>query len=298
MMASAPADGVASVTAASEGGGDPATPSTASAAKRVPIIVDDGPAAVLVLHGLTGSPYEVAPIAQAVAEAGYAVRAPVVAGHDDLETLEASTWRQWYASAERHLDALRTDPSGRARPVFVVGFSMGSLLALRMAALRPGDVQGVAALAVPLQLPAWQRPVIGALAKLRRQPWIGDLVGVFPKRHGPDVRIEHEVASSPSLRGFPYPALRQFVQLQDEVGALLSMVRAPLLLVHGRYDHTAPPEHSERVAQRVSSARVERVLLPRSFHIIGRDLDRERVCAEVTRFVRSVLPTTAHRPSP
>ena len=252
-----------------------------------PIVRGDGERGVLVLHGLTGTPWEVAPVAHALADLGYAVRAPLIAGHDRLEALEGSTWRQWYASAEAELDRLR---DGGRRKVVIAGFSMGSLLTLRMAALRPRDMVGIVGMAVPLELPAWTRPVIRAAAHLRGRPRLRTLIGMLPKIGGPDIRIEREVSRSPSLHAFPYPALAQFLLLQREVEELLPLVRAPLLLVHGRYDHTAPARLSLRVAQRVASDRVQRVELPRSFHIIAHDLDRDRAIAEVTTFVRSILP--------
>ena len=264
-----------------------------------PIRRGEGPRAVLCLHGLTGTPYEVAPIAHTLADEGHAVRAPLLAGHDDLESLEDSTWHDWYDTAERELDALlQAREGGTAREVIVLGFSMGALLALRLAALRPADVRAAVALSVPLEIPGWQRPLIEGMARLRETPVLGTLIGLWPKRRGPDVRIEAERSGSPSMGAFPYPALAQLVALQEDVARLLPLVRAPLLLVHGALDHTAPAELSERVAQRVSAERVERVLLPRSFHVLARDLDRERLLAEVSRFTESIFTpaSTEHRP--
>src|SRR5829696_6059471 len=67
----------------------------------------DGEAGALVLHGLTGTPYEVRAFAEALADQGMVVRVPALAGHHDLATLEKSTWREWYAGAEEALVELR-----------------------------------------------------------------------------------------------------------------------------------------------------------------------------------------------
>jgi carboxylesterase len=251
-----------------------------------PVAVGEGERGVVLLHGLTGTPYEVKSMAQALAGQGFAVRAPLLAGHTDLGALERVTWRDWYTSAAESFDGLL---DGGRRRVIVLGFSMGSLLALRLAALRPDVVAGVVAISVPLSLDPWKRTAIATLARLRTSPLLGSMVGMLPKRSGPDVRIQRELQNSPSLRGFPYPALAELVALQDEVADLLPHVRAPLLLVHGRLDHTTPPEQSTRVAQRVGSSRVELEILPRSFHIVGLDLDRDRACERITRFAVSVL---------
>lgn len=224
-------------------------------------------------------------MADALFEAGYAVRAPLLAGHTDLDALERSTWRDWYASVDEAFEHLHAD--GR-RKVVMVGFSMGSLLTLRLAALRHADVHGVVAIAVPLRFPWWQRRAILAMAKLRRTRILGGAVGVLPKDGGPDIRVMREVDTSPSLEGFPYPALAELLALQDEVADLLPHVRAPTLLLHGRYDHTAPVELSAEVSQALGSSRVEREVLPRSFHGVGLDLDRDRACEAIVRFVNSL----------
>lgn len=264
-----------------------------------PIHRGEGTRAVLLLHGLTGTPYDVAPFADALFARGFAVRAPLLAGHTDLGTLETTSWRDWYASAEAAFDELLAQ--GRRR-VLVLGFSLGSLLALRLAALRAPDVTGLAALSVPLELPSWQRTAIGAMARLRTMPGLGRIVGMLPAE-GPDVRIERAFRESPSLRGFPFPALAEFIALQDEVTDLLPLVRAPLLLLHGQHDHTAPVQLADRVAQRVGSSAVHKIILPRSFHILAHDLDRERACDELVGFALSVLgrpdpnETTTETPS-
>lgn len=267
--------------------GDPAVDPSA-------IAWGDDDRGVLLLHGLTGTPWDVRPFAETLRDRGFAIRSPLLPGHDAVTTLERVTWRDWALAADSALDALL---DGGRRRVLVVGFSMGSLLALRMAALRPRELRGVVAMSVPLALPAWQRHAIAVLAGLRDRPWLGRLVGMLPK-DGPDVRIERAHRESPSLPAFPYPALAQLVALQAEVTGLLPLVRVPLLLLHGVYDHVAPVEHSARVAQRVSSSSVRRVLLPNSFHIVGLDLDRERACAEVVDFAISVLGAPHPTPSP
>jgi carboxylesterase len=261
-----------------------------------PFALGDADVGVLLLHGLTGTPHEVRPLADALHEAGYAVRAPLLAGHTDLDALERSTWRDWYASASEAFEHLHDQ--GR-RKVVVLGFSMGSLLTLRLAALRASDLHGVIAISVPLRFPWWQRRAIVAMAKLRRSRFLGGTVGILPKDGGPDIRVMREVDDSPSLEGFPYPALAELLALQDEVADLLPHVRAPALLLHGRYDHTAPVELSAEVSQALGSARVEREVLPRSFHGIGLDLDRDRACASIVRFVDSLglLSTVDTSPS-
>jgi carboxylesterase len=259
----------------------------ASVDPRASVTLGDGPRRVLLLHGLTGTPAEVRPIADALATAGFAVHVPLHAGHRDPEALAEHGWRDWYASAEAALLQF----AGEGRRIVVAGFSMGAVLALRLAALHRPRIAGVASISVMLELPAWQVRLAAWLARLHRDRLYRHFVGHFPKR-AVDVRIFARSQQSPSLRVFPFAAIAELGALQDDVRRRLGHITAPLLLLHGRYDHTAPPEHSERVAQAVGSALVRRVLLPRSFHIVGDDLDRAQVCSEVVEFARAVLGDT------
>ena len=67
---------------------------------------------------------------------GYAVRGVRLPGHATLgPTLYEAGWRDWYAEALHGLEDLaRLSPT-----VVVIGLSMGSLLALRLAAERSDD---------------------------------------------------------------------------------------------------------------------------------------------------------------
>lgn len=264
-------------------------PSPPSAVDAGPFALGDGPTAVLCLHGLTGTPWEVRPLAEALAGAGHRAVGPLLAGHGaDLAALERTTWRDWYDSAELAFDAL----SPGAGPRIVLGFSMGALLSLRLAALHADAVDAVIALSVPLSFPGWKRAAIGVLARLRASPGVGRLVGHHPKAGGPDVRVRRAALENPSLRQFPYPTLRELVALQDETRACLPRVRAPLLLLHGGLDHAAAVEDSAVVAQAVASASVRRVVLARSFHHVAMDLDRDRARDEVMAFVAAIANDT------
>ncbi len=275
-------------------------------AQARPFACGTGPRAALLLHGLTGTPYEVRPFARGLYHAGFAVRAPLLPGHDDLARLARTTWRDWADSASAALDRARAG----ARATLVLGFSMGGLLALRLAALRPEAVDALIVIAAPLALPAWQRPIIRTLAHLRDDPRmarfvprllgprLGDALLAVPKGL-PDVRSAREARRNPGLSAFPYTTLRELLDLQREVRRLLPRVRAPTLIVHGRLDHTAPLAQARALAGAIAAPHPRLVVLEQSFHLVGRDLDRDRAVAAVVDFARKTLPEpTAHEGPP
>jgi carboxylesterase len=252
---------------------------------------------VLCLHGMTGTPFEVRPFAEAFGRAGFSVEAPMLAGHGaTLEDLARTTWSDWLASAERALDALAARTHGR--PVALCGFSMGGLLALRLARLHPQRVAALVVMGTPLRL---RRLQVGALRAVTRLPidfrrWSA---ASLPKPNGSDISIPELRHGNPGLPAFPIAALAQLFALMDVVRADLPSVRAPTLVVHARHDHVVPMDDSLELTGSLGSEIIERLWLERSFHVVGLDVDAAEVVGAATKFVeRFVEPPTVLRCRP
>lgn len=88
---------------------------------------------VLLLHGLTDSPYSVRHVVQRYERAGFAVIAPRMPGHGTVPSeLRSVRWQDWMVvvhSALREVDARK----GQGTPLHVVGYSNGAALALKAA---------------------------------------------------------------------------------------------------------------------------------------------------------------------
>ena len=238
---------------------------------------------MLCLHGLTGTPYEVAPLASALGAAGFSVSAPVLAGHGETAAELAGTrWQDWFSTAEAAFEGLRrTCGEG---PVAVVGFSMGGLLALRMARLRPDDVSAVVALSVPLRLRPWQIAAAKAWRRLpaflRRGP-----LAMIRKRGGSDVIDADARRENPSLPEMPIASVAEIVDLAEIVRRDLAFIKQPVLVAHGERDHTIDPKVSYELAGTLAGAVVERLWLPRSGHLIGIDVERGELAGAVVQFL-------------
>jgi len=237
----------------------------------------------LCLHGITGTPFEVRPLAEAFGRAGFSVEAPMLAGHGaTLAALARSTWGDWLASAERALEALQAHVEGR--PVAICGFSMGGLLALRLARLHPERVAALVVMGTPLRLRRFQ---VGAVRAVARLPidfgkWSGASI---PKPNGSDISIPEMRHGNPGLQAFPIAALKQLFDLMDVVRADLPSVRAPTLVAHGRHDHVVPMDDSLELTGSLGSAVIERLWLERSFHVVGLDVDAAQLTDAATKFV-------------
>ncbi|HET8724563.1 MAG TPA: alpha/beta fold hydrolase, partial [Anaeromyxobacteraceae bacterium] len=169
-----------------------------------------GADAALLLHGLTGSPFELRPVADRLARAGVRCVAPAMAGHESPEALARTTWRDWVDGARHALSAL-----GETRRTMVVGSSMGALVACVLAAERPGSVDGVALLAPALEL----HPAGRFAGWLALNTPVATWVPAIPKGGGSDVADPEARAANPCMDVVPLRAVGELLALQAHVEA-------------------------------------------------------------------------------
>ncbi len=229
---------------------------------------------VLVLHGFTGTPWEVEPLALALRAGGHVVECPTLPGHcTSPEELARTPWRAWQGAAEAAWARLGRRTERRA----VVGFSMGGLLAIRLAAAH-ADVGALVTVGTPLGLPGWAERAARLLARLGPR-------AALPKLRGSDIKDPSARAASPSYDRIPAAAVGELVALARAARADLPRVRAPALVVHATHDHTAPYAHAARLAAGLGSADVRVLTLAESFHLTFVDVEAERAIEGVSRFL-------------
>src|ERR1700681_3383123 len=89
-----------------------------------------GPQGVLVLHGFTGNPQSMRPLAEALAQEGYTVELPLWPGHGTaIEDMIPTRWSDYAGAAE----AAYRELAGRCDAVALVALSMGGTLACFLA---------------------------------------------------------------------------------------------------------------------------------------------------------------------
>jgi carboxylesterase len=253
--------------------------------------------AVLFIHGFTGSPFELHLLAQHVHKAGAGPHcaAPLLAGHHTtVAALAATRWTDWLATAEEALHTLWTDvrKSTGARPrLAVIGLSMGGLLALELGRRYPAAADGdgvdagrpaistLGVLASPIFLPPRQTRAIRRLAAtslLRRL--------AVPKLFGADLRERNRPQPPLRPRAMPIAALDSLLDLMQEVRGHLGEIAQPTLLAHGMKDHTAPYASMAAIASGLGTPleSLRCLALPRSYHLIPLDVEREILFEEVT----------------
>ena len=237
---------------------------------------------VLCLHGFTGSPAEIRPLADTLARGGCLVEAPLLPGHgSDTAALAGTGWPDWESAAHRALTGLVARAGG---PVAIVGASMGGLLAIRLAAARPDAVAALVLMGVPLPF-GWLR---GGAVRLLSRALATTRLGAraaLPKTGGVDVCDPAARAAAGALSWYPLQSLASLVDLTAAADRDMEAILAPTLVVHGRLDRTVPIRRSMALAGRLRAAPVERLWLDRSGHVVALDFDGRELADAVTSFL-------------
>ncbi|MET0152902.1 MAG: alpha/beta fold hydrolase [Candidatus Binatia bacterium] len=241
-----------------------------------PFRFDGGEVGCLLLHGFTGTPFEMLPIGEALAKRGYAVRAPLLPGHGTrVEDLARTTWPQWFAAA---LDGW-TDLGRRSPTRVVCGLSMGALLAFRLAYERPREVRAVAALAPALELASQRSAEIARW--VRWVPALPRWLAIVPKRPS---KVPGVGRRTPAYDEIPLRSLASMLALQRRVRAELPAITAPVLVVDGGRDDTVSPAAATAIEIALGSTVKSRQRFERSGHILTEGVDAVSVVEAVADF--------------
>lgn len=233
----------------------------------------------LLIHGLTGTPFEMRYLGEQLASAGVRVLGVKLAGHAGApEELATVTHANWYESAVEGFERLRA----YGDPNIVVGLSMGALLAIRLAIDQPEAVAGVVMLAPAFFLGRRSRFVLRALRPAAK---LADVL-FFHQPGGADIHDAAARGSHPGSRLIPLRAALNLLELSDYVRPKLSAVAQPALLIHSRNDHVCPfATNVAFVMGNLGSQQKRLVALEESFHVVTVDSEKARVAREVVEFI-------------
>ncbi len=192
---------------------------------RSQVLMPAGPVrgGVLMLHGLSDSPYSLRHLAERYTAQGFVVVIPRMPGHGTAPSgLRQAQWTDWLAMAELGAREVRAR-TGAGKPFHVLGYSNGAALALKYAMDRV-DINGDEGLPAPDRI-VMVSPMIGIgrlAAFARLMPLLGG-IPYFEKSRWLDVQPEFNPFK---YNSFPVNGVRQSWLLTGVVQAQLLQLRS------------------------------------------------------------------------
>lgn len=235
-----------------------------------PIFKTNGNKGVLLIHGFTGSPHDMAYVAQRLFNEGFTVSVPRLPGHGtNHKDFLNSTWEDW---VRRSIDAY-LDLTNFCDQISVVGLSMGALLAAVVASRFKAKKLVLAAPA--FKVTDW---------RLRFTPLMSLFVRYKEK--------EPPVFDDPSLnklaqeywnKVFIKPAAHLY-KLQKVAIKSLEMVESPTLVIVTQKDNSVPLSVLDVIKDHLK-AEFKTVVLEKSAHPVTNDIEKELVAEKIAEFL-------------
>jgi carboxylesterase len=225
-------------------------------------------AAVLLLHGLTGSPLDVRSVQDALVAEGYTVSAPLLPGRGTCPSdMYGLCWEDWMTSALAAYDELAVDH----REVIVGGLSAGGTMALDLALRRKPAA---------LLLYATAMAMGNRFAYLA--PYVWRVVRTWPSP--PSDLLDLSVGAK-CYDPAPVRAVAELIAGIARVRGRLREIACPALVAHAVADRLVPVAHARYLAERLGGE-VRTMYLEGSGHAITVDVRRREVAEASLAFLR------------
>jgi carboxylesterase len=227
--------------------------------EHFPFTIGEGPRRALLIHGFLGTPHDMRPLAQALADAGVRAHVPLLPGFGpELSQLEQVRVADWLLAAREAWRELRE----QAEHATLIGFSMGGAVALRLAA-----ESGLAPDQLILLAPHWKFADRRTLAL----PWGKHVIRQFKpfdrvNFDNPEIRLmfaelepeadlddPHVRRQLRSYGAIPTEALDQVRRIGNAAVAAASGLTVPTTILQGRDDTVTLPRHSRTLARRIGA---------------------------------------------
>lgn len=215
--------------------------------------------ACLLIHGFTGGPHEVEPLAQVLKTQGYYCVTPVLKGHEarDGSQLKGANFMEWLSTSEKVAKRL----SHQFESLDLVGFSMGGMIAAYLAAR------------ITIRKLVLLNPALIYLSPVR---FGKQLISSLQQK---DWSRLHKINTTPVV------AVIEFMKLVRYTKKSLDQVLTPTFIAQGALDPIVHPMGSKRIYRKMKGEK-KLVYYPHSGHFICHDADKAQLFRDVQDFLK------------
>ncbi len=255
--------------------------------------------AVLLFHGLTGSPFELKKYGIFLYNNGYDVFAESLPGHGEkFGEIYTVTYKDWLNFSYQKFEELERE----YKNVFVSGLCLGAVLAVQLGAKYQERVKGIISLSTTLYLDGWRLPWYSFLMPLALSTIVRyyynypecDPHGIKNERTRSVVKKLLEKGDV-GMNDFPMAAIYELIKLSRYTRKNLTNVISPILLVHANQDDLTSTKSAKIVYNRIQSKQKELIILNDSYHMVLYDNEKEKVYNKSLEFLDNLSVETKER---
>jgi carboxylesterase len=222
----------------------------------------------LIIHGYTGGPHEVEPLAEFLRkETDWHIEVPTLPGHGKKLDLNDVSYKDWIDSAEEALQKMQE----WCQKMYLVGFSMGGMIAAYLAGKYHID---------KLVLLAPSRKYL-SFKQIAAD--VSDVLGDGIKGNlGQNEMYNHY---KKKFHAVPVKANIEFMKLVNYTRPYLKKVKTPVFIAQGQQDQMVPYRTPIYLDKEIQSERKEIILFERSRHLLCHGEDKDILNQMVYRFL-------------
>jgi acylglycerol lipase len=247
-------------------------------------------AEAVIVHGFAEHSGRYAALTDYLVGYSYCVTSYDQRGHGQSEGLAGHVDR--FADYERDLDRVvaYVRSRGCSRTVFIIGHSMGGLVALRYVAKNRGDLAG-AVISAPLiaiagHVPAHKLLIARVGARVAPRLRLDNEINPGALSRDPEVGRAYEadplVHHQVSTRWFA-----EAVRAMEEVKQWAPQITLPVLVMHGSEDRLADAAATSQLFERIGSADKELIIYPGYYHELFNEPEKADIFERVTLWLNS-----------
>lgn len=237
-----------------------------------PFFFEQGPRAVLLLHGFTGNSADVRMLGRFLETKGYTSIAPHYAGHGVApEELVGTGPDDWWQDVE---EAYQTLIDKGYQEIAVAGLSLGGVFSLKLGYTKP--IKGIVTMCAPMHMKSTDLMYQGVLEYARE----------YKKYEGKDDKLIEEEMKA--FEETPMETLSELRELIGEVRNQVDHVYAPLFVVQGSLDKVINPESANIIHDETESTDKRIKWYEKSGHVITLDQEKKQLHEDIYEFLESL----------
>ncbi|KUO50315.1 MAG: hypothetical protein APF76_11440 [Desulfitibacter sp. BRH_c19] len=237
-----------------------------------PFFLEGNHIGCVLIHGLSGSPSEMRLLGEYLHSKGYTVTAPLLPGHGTKpEDIRNFSWQDWYQEVAKALSQIK----GRCTKIYLIGLSLGGLLALHGAVNRL-PISGVVTMAPPIHM-GNRLSYTAPLLKFFRK-------SVKKDRNPSTINGNYRVTYNEQITH----GIHELLKLRGKVKRGLSKIKKPVLIIQSKDDKVSLPTGAQYLHNKIKSPLKILKWLANSGHVITMGAEREEMFAQINYFINGV----------